>query len=421
MKPRVAFKTIGCRLNQAETAHMTAQFTAAGYAVVPFGEACEAAVIHGCIVTRNAERDTLKAARQARRAAPDAAVVVAGCPAQVLGDALRKTAGIDFAVGQADKYSIPALLHQACPDRFPAPPRPGAGGLVPQTEATRALIKVQDGCDFRCAYCIVPDARGAPTSRPLEAVAEEAARLGAAGFKEVVLTGANLGCYADRGRRLVDVIAAVEKVPEIRRIRLSSIEMTTAERAVIDHMAASPKLCRFLHLPLQSGDDRILAAMGRRYTADAYRRGVEYAAGRVPLIGLGADIIVGFPGEDEAAFASTVRLVEALPLSNLHVFPYSRRPGTRAEALPDPVPDAVRKERVRRLLDLEQRKRAAFAGQFAGRRVSVLVERVQGGIGRGWTGEYLEAAVSGKEVRVNEVAECRVSRVEGDRLHAVAD
>lgn len=421
MKPRVAFKTIGCRLNQAETARITAQFRAAGYQIVPFGESCDVAVIHGCTVTRNAERDSRRAARAAKRAAPGAFVVLAGCPAEIIarGEPARRTGaekeGVDLLAGQADKFRLPELIHQASPGLFPLPPA-APGPLVPEFDATRALIKVQDGCDFRCAYCIVPDARGAPASRPIAAVIEEIRSVAESGFKEVVLTGANLGCYADGDSRLVDLIRRVEEIPGVERIRLSSIEMTTAERPIIDHMARSPKLCHFLHIPMQSGDDRMLRAMGRRYTSAEFRAVAEYAASRVPMIGLGTDVIVGFPGEDDAAFENTVRVIEDLPLSNLHVFPYSPRPNTRAADMKHQIPHEIAKSRVQRLLEIEDRKRRAFAQGFIGHPVAVLIEEVRTGLGRGWTGEYLEAEVRGPDLAPNRILRVTPSRAHGATL-----
>ena len=416
MSPRVSFQTIGCRLNQAETAAMTAGFLAAGYAITPSDAACDVAVVHGCAITRKAERDSARAARAVRLTSPDAVIIVAGCPAEMLGDALRGECPADLIVGQTGKFALPALLHGLHPDRFPAPPS-AADAPLPAFDTKRAFVKVQDGCDFRCAYCVVPAARGAPRSRPLHEVAAELSRLAEQGFREVVLTGANLGCYADGEHRLLDVIRAAEAVPGLERIRLSSIETTTAERAVIDHMASSAKLCRFLHLPLQSGDDGILRAMGRRYTKSEYAEVVAYAAARIPDVGIGTDIITGFPGEDEAAFEATLRLLKSLPLSNLHVFPYSRRAGTRAAELSGQVPVPVRKERVRRLLAVGATQRAAFARRFLGRRVDVLVERVDAdGTAHGWTGEYLPAEIRGAGGPVNRVVTLAVDAVDGDRL-----
>ncbi len=418
MLSRVTFKTIGCRLNQAETAQMAAGFRAAGYAVSPFGAPCDVAVIHGCAITARAERDSLRAARQARRGAASALIVMAGCPAEVLGDALRGEPVIDLVVGQAGKFSIPALLSRLYPDRLPHPTPDTETGDMPVFDTTRALVKIQDGCDFGCAYCVVPRARGAPRSRPLSEIAEELARLAGAGFREVVLTGANLGCYASGRHRLVDVVEAAEAIPGITRIRLSSIELTTAERGIIDHMASSAKLCRFLHVPMQSGDDGILEAMGRRYTARAFREGIEYAAARVPDIGLGTDIIVGFPGEDEAAFERTVALARALPFSNLHVFPYSRRAGTRAAAMPGQVADIVKKTRLNRLMVLDATKRTEFAERFVGREVTVLLEGVNvQGTGHGWTPEYVETVVQGESLARRQIVQARIAAAEGGRLH----
>ena len=397
---------------------MTARFSAAGYDIAPFGSVCDVAVVHGCAITRNAERDSLRAARQARRFAPGALVIMTGCPAEILGETLRGDAAPDLVVGHAGKFTLPELLHSLHPGRFPAPPAAQASAPVtPRFDSTRAMVKVQDGCEFRCAYCIVPDARGASVSRPLDAVVDEARRLAACGFKEIVLTGANLGCYRDGARSLADVVRAVETVEGIARIRLSSIEMTTAERAIVDHMACSDKLCRFLHLPLQSGDDGVLAAMGRRYTADDYRRAVDYATRQIPLLGLGTDIIVGFPGESDAAFENTRKLVADLPFSNLHVFPYSRRPGTRADAMPGQIPEPVKQRRVRVLLELEAGKRTAFAAAFTGKEVDVLIESVdQQGTGKGWTCEYLPAEVHGTGLQLNSLIRPTVSRARGGTL-----
>jgi threonylcarbamoyladenosine tRNA methylthiotransferase MtaB len=400
---RVAFKTVGCRLNQAETAQMAAAFEADGYAVVAFGEPCEVCVVHTCAVTHKAEISSVRLARSARRRGAGV-VVLAGCAVEIGGEGLRRRANADLTAGQASKWRLPALLarpsrRRAAPDEAPAgvPLTAPAESRLPRFAGTRALVKVQDGCDFGCAYCVVPAARGRPRSRPLQAVVRESAGLAAAGYREIVLTGANLGCYADGARRLTDLLAAVEGIGGIERIRLSSIELSTAERGVIDFMAGSAKLCPDLHIPLQSGDDGILRAMGRRYTVGEYCRLIEYAVARVPFLGLGTDILAGFPGEDAAAHANTVRVVRDLPFGNLHVFSYSRRPGTRAGGLPDQVPELAKKERVAELIGLGRKKRADFARRLVGRPVTVLVEGVGGGASRwaaGWTRERVAARIA---------------------------
>ena len=412
---RVAFKTVGCRLNQAETARMAAGLQAAGYGIVPYGEACEIGVVHTCTITAQAARDSVRIARAWKRQAAPPLVILAGCAVELEPERLLRESGADLAVRQADKFRLAELLAGADPGR--SNPSPSAGGVAaaPLFETTRALIHVQDGCDFRCAYCVVPLARHAPTSRPFDDILDEVRRLGDQGYREVVLTGANLGCYRDGARGLVELLAAVEAVEAVRRMRVSSIELSTVERGLVDFMQSSAKFCRQLHLPLQSGDDGVLRAMGRRYTACAYREAVAYALERIPLLGLGADVLVGFPGEDERAFENTVALVRELPFSNLHVFPYSRRPGTPAAARADQVPDREKKRRVRLLTALRDEKRSALAARHIGRPVEVLVERLCGdGAGRGWTGEYVEAVVRSAGVAVNDIVTCTPdSAVEG--------
>jgi threonylcarbamoyladenosine tRNA methylthiotransferase MtaB len=397
----VSFKTIGCRLNQAETARMAAQFTAAGYKVVPFPEQCDVCVIHTCTVTSRADKDGVRLARVAKRSNPNMVVVVAGCSAEVSPERVKKESLADFVVGQRDKFNLPDIL-----SRGPAQSRPKpaarAATCVPIFTNTRALVKVQDGCDFHCAYCIVPTARGEPSSRSFPEIVDEVEALADRGYVEVVLTGANLGRYESGGKTLPDLIARVEKLPGILRIRLSSIEISTVERDLIDYMAGSAKLCRCLHLPLQSGDDRILASMGRKYDTARFRSTVDYALSRIPLLGLGTDIIVGFPGEDENSFQQTVRLVDEIQFSNVHAFSYSKRPGTRAAKMSGQVSKKEKKRRVQEIIGLAEKKRIAFADRFIGRQVSVLIESGADHTA-GWTSEYVAARLESRSCKRNEV------------------
>jgi len=296
---------------------MAATFIQAGYAVVPFGEPCDVSIIHSCAVTGTAETESLRTARAAKKREPGTRVVLAGCVAETAAAEPVYDSGIDLIVGQKDKMRIPDLLN--------TPPPAGSAPVHPCFETTRALLKVQDGCDFFCAYCIVPFARGRATSRPFREVLEEAAYLADNGFKELVLTGANVGAYRDGNRTLLHLLEAVEALDNVKRVRLSSVEMSTVEYAMIHHMSASTKLCHYLHIPLQSGDDTVLKAMNRRYTSLDYRAVISRAVDRIPDLGLSTDIITGFPGETDAAFAATVQMVKNLPFSNLHVFPFSSR------------------------------------------------------------------------------------------------
>jgi threonylcarbamoyladenosine tRNA methylthiotransferase MtaB len=411
---RVAFKTLGCRLNQAETAGMAASFEARGFSRVPYGQPCEVCVIHGCAVTRLAERQSLRLVRAAAALPGKPFVVLAGCAAEMKAHEGLREAGADLLAGQADKARLADLVIAAL--GLDPVPETGNTGL-PHFDGHRAFLKAQDGCDFHCAYCIVPSLRGAPVSRPLKDLVREAERAVEAGYREVVLTGANLGLWREGGRRLPHLVEMVAGLPGLGRLRLGSIEVSTVERDVARAMAGHPRICAFLHLPLQSGDDGILAAMGRRYTAAQYRAAAEAAAALLPRLGLGTDVIAGFPGETDAAFARTLALLDELPVSNIHAFPYSRRPGTRAADLPGAVPHAVKKARVAELLALRTKKRAAFASTFSGQTAEVLVEgKGTRETGIGWTAEYLEARVAGAPPP-GALVTLRVQSVEGAVLH----
>lgn len=402
---RVSIKTFGCRLNQSESAEFERAFEALGWQVVRFGESADAVVVHGCAVTATAEREGLRVARSVRRQVcaaghPMPLVVLAGCVADAAG--ANAMPGVDLIVPRTDKVRLAALvadrLSQTCRTSRTSPP--GQTRRTNHAHAkrcrTRALLKVQDGCDFFCTYCIVPHLRGPPISRPWQTVLNEAGRLGQAGVPEIVITGCNLACYRDGSRGLPELLAAVVALPDVRRVRIGSIEPATVERAIVEIMAECPKICRHLHLPLQSGDEATLHAMGRRYTPEAYAESVRLAVQRVPDLGVGADVIAGFPGERVAAFERTQRLIEGLPLSNLHVFPFSERRGTPAAGLSGKVPAAERKARAQALIALGQRKRRAFASGFVGRQVEALIEQVDAsGIGRGWSSAYLECRVAG--------------------------
>jgi len=390
-QPSVSFKTVGCRLNQSETARIAAQFTEAGYKVVQFGEDCDVAVIHSCAVTRNAETDTMRLARGAKRMPCSPFVIIAGCAAELSGRDIAAATGADMIAPQSEKFSLPRLLG----NRF-GPARSTTGNIqtIPLHDTIRAPVKVQDGCNFGCAYCVVPATRGKPASRPVEEIVEEVKGLADAGYREIVLTGANLGCYEDGARRLAHLIQTVEKVAGVKRIRLSSIELTTGEKDVIALMANSGKLCRHLHVPLQSGDDKILRSMGRRYSADEFRRFMDYALDKVGAMGIGTDIIAGFPGEDDASFENTMKLIEELPLSYMHVFSYSKRPGTRAAEMDEQVPAAKKKARSHILRNIAQKKKDSFARGFINQTVNVLIEETDdSGTSSGWTGEYVRASI----------------------------
>jgi len=263
------------------------------------------------------------------------------------------------------------------------------------------MLKIQDGCDEHCTYCVIPAVRGVGTSRPIEEVVDQASRMAAAGYRELALTGVHSGSYGrdwDRENALVSLLQRLEDVPGLDRIRLNSVEPGSVSDALVEYAAGAGKLCRHFHIPLQSGDDHILRRMGRRYTASQYGERLERLSSAVPDCALGADVMVGFPGEDEGHFSRTCDLVEALPLTYLHVFSYSARPGTPAARLPDHVTRVVKSRRAGELIALGREMRASFHSKQVGRVVRVLVEdrkKTPAGLHVGLTDNYIEVLFSG--------------------------
>lgn len=403
-RPRASLHTIGCRLNQAETALLADRLKRDGYRLVDYGQPTDLLVLNTCSVTEDAERGCRYEIRKTLRHSPEAFVAVTGCYAQTGAEALSRIAGIDLIVGTQFKMRLP--------DYLPAPPalrkRPSPH-LLHQRQigpedftldgtgdfsSARAQLKIQDGCNFMCSFCLIPFARGQERSRRPGDVLREAAALAARGHKEVVLTGVNLGRYAAEGYALLDLIRTLEGVDGLERIRISSIEPTTIPDALLEHMAGSSKLCHYLHVPLQSGDDGILQAMNRRYRAADYAAFLDQAAARIPDLCLGTDVMVGFPGEGEREFAATVALLHRLPLAYCHVFSFSARPRTAAARRGDRVAPGVMKARSRILTELSRAKRLAFYQRAAGTTLPVLFEsREPDGRWAGLTDNYIRVAV----------------------------
>jgi threonylcarbamoyladenosine tRNA methylthiotransferase MtaB len=397
--PRAALYTMGCRLNHAETAMLTSSLREAGYAVVPWGEAADLLVLNSCTVTGVADAKGRQWLRSVRRRHPQAHVAVVGCYAQTDGDALAAAGLADVVVGNGRKLALADILMEQQAEqqmeRQAAPPGSSAAAVpplvlresIPRTAftldhfaapdaGTRGHLKVQDGCDFMCSFCIIPVARGRSRARTLDNLLAEAEALAASGVQELVLTGVNLGTYAHAGHTLTDVVDALDAVPGVARLRISSIEPTTVDPGLLERMAdPAHRLVPFLHLPLQSGAASVLRAMRRRYAPEAYRAFAEQALGRVPDLCLGTDVLVGFPGETDADFAETRALLAELPVAYAHVFPYSPRPGTRATRLAGQVPAAVRNGRATEVRQLSDSLRRRFHEGQVGRLLPVLFER----------------------------------------------
>jgi threonylcarbamoyladenosine tRNA methylthiotransferase MtaB len=409
---RASLHTLGCRLNQSETAVLESRLRKEGYEIVAFGEPTDLLVLNTCSVTEEAERTCRYVIRKTLRHSPAAFVAVTGCYAQTGTEELRSIAGIDLIVGNRFKMELPALLprlpvlkKQMSPEVFHARSVDREDFVLSEygkPDSTRALLKIQDGCNEMCSFCLIPFARGRERSRVLEDAVREAESLVADGFREVVLTGVNVGQYRHAGRDLLALIRKLEQIDGLRRIRISSIEPTTVTRELLEWMGTSAKLCPYLHIPLQSGDDTILSSMNRPYRVREYVDLIERAVRAIPDLGLGTDLMVGFPGESERSFDRTLSLVEHLPFSYFHVFPYSPRPGTAALKLPDGVPIEIARQRAKRLSELSRQKSMAFAQRYVGSIVSVLFEKCEmNGFRLGTTANFLRVGVSSARELMN--------------------
>ncbi len=442
-RPRLAVLSLGCKLNHAEGEAMRHRCAEAGYEVVPFDAEAEVYVVNTCTVTAEADREGRRLARRARRQAPPGArVVLAGCSAQANPRAMRIPEA-DLLLGNAEKLRLPEHLAR--------PPRRGEGGLpevrvapleetlgidacaLPHFEGrTRAYLKVQDGCDFSCAFCATTLARGASRSLAEAACADEAGRLSAGGHREIVLTGIHLGAY---GRDLTPpttlsrLVGRLLRVEGLGRLRLSSVEPGEVTRELLRVAArgafgqkdeGGAYLCRHFHIPVQSGDDGVLAAMGRNYRAGRCAGRFAALAEAIPGVCLGADFIVGFPGESGAAFERTLEWVRETPLSYLHVFPYSPREGTRAAAMAGRLPPAELRARARALGALGRRKWAAFAAAQIGSGAEVLFERRRGedGLLAGLADNYVRVLARGPAEWVGRLVPVRLEPLPPGRAEA---
>jgi threonylcarbamoyladenosine tRNA methylthiotransferase MtaB len=381
-------------------------------------------VVNTCTLTSQAGAKCRQRLRSVIRRNPDACVAAIGCYAQTDAEALCAIGGIDYVVGTNDKLRLaeiipsPVKLAEPLVVRTPvASSTFTIDGTGHYPAHTRANLKVQEGCDFVCAFCIIPRSRGRARSREFDDVLREARALATAGHRELIVTGVNMGTYRDGRYRLADVVKALCNVDGVDRVRLSSIEPTTIDDAIVDEMARGGVLCPYLHVPVQSGDDGVLAAMRRRYTAGEYRAFMERVVERVPGVGLGTDVMVGFPGESDAAFDQSVRMISELPYTHIHVFSFSARPRTSAFAMPDPVPAGVIRERRARMHRLGEMKKADFYHAQVGKVSRVLFEeRASTGAFVGFTDNYVRVGVETGDDLSNRLLDVHVTGLRSSTL-----
>jgi threonylcarbamoyladenosine tRNA methylthiotransferase MtaB len=413
-RPRIALRTLGCKVNRAESEALAEALAEAATVVMDSGEDADVVVVNTCTVTAEADAKARKAVRHAL-ARGASAVVVTGCLAILDPEGLR---AIDArVVVEADRSALPrrvAELAGADPDaRTPRASGPAMPGRI------RVMVKVQDGCDHRCTYCIVPDARGSSASVPTADVLARVDALARAGVPEVVLTGVNIGRYRDPAGAfdLASLLEGITATP-IGRVRLSSIEPLHLDRRLLGRLAALPKVVPHLHVPLQSGCDRTLDAMGRGYTAVQYSAVLAEARAAVPGLSLTTDVIAGFPGESDADFAESLAFVEGAGFTRLHVFRYSRRAGTPAAARADQLPPAVKVARARGLRELSERLLGAHADARVGTEITACVERVSGGCARGTADDSLAVDMAAARRRPGETVRVRIDGTDGRSYRA---
>ena len=381
---RVAIATLGCKVNHYESAGIEEKIRSRGFSIVPFRSEADIYIVNTCTVTGKTDYQSRQLIRRANRINPEASIFVTGCYAQISPEILASLPGVKMVVGTGQKAAIPDLLLNVA----------GEGTIINVGNVddersltflsvgdfhgqTRAYLKIQDGCNAFCSYCIIPYARGRARSLPEDRVIEEIRSLNRAGYREIVLTGIHLGMYGQElspRTSLSDILKRIEKETNIERLRISSTEPMEITYGIIELIRESDVVCRHLHIPLQSGDDKILKAMNRTYDSRQFEERIETIVKAIPDIGIGIDIIAGFPGEGEKEFENTKTFIEQLPIQYLHVFPYSKRPGTAAFSLSGHVPENIKKERAQILRKIDSEKRISFGSRFIGKRLKVLVE-----------------------------------------------
>ena len=424
---KVAIHTLGCKVNQYETAALETELRRRGHELVPFEDAADAYIVNTCTVTAVSDKKSRQMIRQARKRAPGAVVAVCGCYAQTAPEAVEAL-GVDLVAGTADRMGFLDDLERQCAERG-EPPLVTVGDIMarrtfePLTGGglegrTRAMLKVEDGCVNFCTYCIIPYARGPIRSLPLEEAACEAKRLAGAGYRELVLTGIEISSWGHdlkNGQGLIDLVEAVCAAAPECRVRLGSLEPRTVTEDFCRRAAALPNLCPHFHLSMQSGCDATLKRMNRKYDSARYYESVTLLREHFDRPGITTDLIVGFPGETEEEFDQTLDFVRRCAFSAMHIFPYSRRTGTPAAALPGQVPKAEKEARARRAAAVAEELRAAWLERWVGETLTVLFEEEKEGLWRGHAPNYTEVFAPGEGLH-NVIKEVKITGIHRDGL-----
>lgn len=422
--PTVAFHTLGCKVNHYETEALWQLFKQAGYEKIDFEQSADVYVINTCTVTNTGDKKSRQVIRRAIRRNPEAVVAVTGCYAQTTPHEIMAIPGVDIVVGTSGRDNLINYVNQYLREREPInavsnimKAREYEELDVPEfTDRTRASLKIQEGCNNFCTFCIIPWARGLMRSRKPESVIEQANKLVAAGYKEIVLTGIHTGGYGEdlEDYNLARLLRELDtKVPGLKRIRISSIEASQITDEVIEVLNSSDKMCRHLHVPLQAGDDNVLKRMRRKYTTDEFRRKIEQLHQALPDVAITTDIIVGFPGETEEMYENGYRFIEEMKFAELHVFPYSKRSGTPAARMEDQVDEEIKNRRVHELIALSDKLALEYSGKFVGDVLEVIPEEPykeapDSGLYVGHSDNYLKLVFEANESLVGKICKVRL-------------
>lgn len=425
MNKKVAFYTLGCKLNYSETSSIGRMFSQAGYDVVGFTDRADVYVINTCSVTENADRKCRKVVKEALRHSPEAYVTIVGCYAQLKPVEISEIPGVDMVLGAAEKFQI--VEHITDLTKKPKAvifnqPVEHTHTFVPSFsfgDRTRTFLKVQDGCDYTCSFCTIPLARGSSRSGTVQDIINQAEEIAVSGIKEIVLTGVNIGDFGIRdGKRENDffsLVKALDEVKGIDRIRISSVEPNLLNNEIIEFVAASKRFVPHFHIPLQSGSNKILGLMRRRYRRELYAERVKKIKSLMPDCCIGVDVIAGFPGETKEDFTDTYNFLNELDISYLHVFTYSERENTPASEMPGKVQGSIRADRSKMLHILSDKKRRAFYQSQLGKSAEVLFEAdVKDSFMHGFTRNYVKVKTQYDPVLVNEIKRVELISVSPD-------
>jgi threonylcarbamoyladenosine tRNA methylthiotransferase MtaB len=425
----IALHTLGCKLNYAETASIGKQFIGDGYTVVGIDDPADIVVINSCSVTARADRECRQLIRRALRHSPDAFVAVVGCYAQVQAAQIATIQGVDLVVGTQEKHSLLRLIqerkkkshadiHVSCIDELNHCESASSAGFE---ERTRAFLKVQEGCNYACSYCTIPLARGKSRSVPTRDIILQAREAVEKQYKEIVLTGVNVGDYGSMdGENLLNLLKQLVTIDGLQRIRISSVEPNLLTDELLDFWFNQEKLCNHWHIPLQSGSETILRLMRRRYGPEVYADRIERIISHIPSAGIGADVIIGFPGESKELFKETYTFLEGLPVSYLHVFSYSERPNTSAAVYDQKVDQHVKSERNALLHTLSLHKRQAYYEGFVGKTVPVLFETHRpNGSASGLTEEYVHVHLKTNVNMSNQILQVTITEAYAEKCTGI--